>query len=94
MDGLKLYAGNDDAFGGLLMTLKRFSDDIFRDFGTSNCIQATFKLRMLISIKYIILHVDSEIKKIDRGKYLQYLDVIAVKGRQHLKMKEISEKQE
>lgn len=63
MDSLKLYTRNDDAFGGLLICLKRFSDDICMDFKLGNCILAIFKLGKLISIKNIILHVDSGIRK-------------------------------
>ena len=42
MDSLKLYAKNADDLGGILSTVKRFSDAIGMQFGQEKCAKITF----------------------------------------------------
>ena len=65
MDDLKLYAKDDSELEGLLMTVKRFSDDIGMRFGLEKCAKATFRKGKLTKTSDIHLGPDTVIKELE-----------------------------
>ncbi|CAI9715280.1 Hypothetical predicted protein [Octopus vulgaris] len=76
MDGLKLFAKNDQQLKGLLTIVKQFSDDIRLQFGLNKCAKATFIKEKMTETSNVYLDQQNTIKELDPAESYKYLGVI------------------
>ena len=75
MDSLELFAKNEQQSQGLLDIVKRFSDDIWMEFGQYKCAKATFVRGKLPKTKNITLDTATIIKDLEPEESCKYLGV-------------------
>ena len=88
MDDLKLFAKDDKDLEGMLLTVKKFSDDIGMTFGLDKCAKATFKRGKLTQTTSLELDRSTIIKDLEQEELYKYLGVNENDGIQHSQMKE------
>ena len=88
MDDLKLFAKDDKDLEGMLLTVKKFSDDIGMTFGLDKCAKATFKRGKLTQTTSLELDRSTIIKDLEQEELYKYLGVNESDGIQHSQMKE------
>ena len=86
MDYLKLYAKNDKKLGGLLSTVKQFSDDLGMEFRLDKCAKATFRKDKPTRTTAVELDIDKIICELDQNETYKYLQIDEGNGIQHSKM--------
>ena len=87
MDDLMLFAKDDNDPGGLLQTVKKFSDDSGMSFGLDKCTKATFKRGKLTRTTSVELDRNTVIKDLKQKEVHKYFGIDESNGIQHAAMR-------
>ena len=85
---MKLFAKNVQQLQGLLIIVKKFSDDIRMKFGLDRCAKAKSFCGKLLKVKEITLTTVTSINDLEPEESYKYLRVTEGDGIQHCCMRE------